>query len=195
MEHKREKVEKAAKVCGENKQLFSDIGISEFTMVCDAVVKTLYAIKLEEDYGIKNITRNMVRGSESNVYVRINDYMYIASMGEKYRRTISWSADGRQPEDEIMLVLSFPTGAYIFGDSYPTELFARLWEEIKSYGYKYVDDMNHNVYFSLDTAAPIANGFRDVLNRYYKIFKEEANIRRAEELKKELARLEENLTT
>jgi len=189
----REVVEKAFKICEENKQLFSDIGISDFSRVCNEVKKLLYSIKLKEDYGILNITQNMIQGIESDVYVRINDYMYIASMGEKYRRTISWSVDGRQPDDEIMLVLSFSTGAYIFGDSYPTELFARLWEEIKSYGYKYVDDMNHNVYFSLDVAAPVANGFRDILNKYYKIFKDEANIRRAEELRRELAKLEENL--
>lgn len=189
----QEMVEKAFKICEENKQLFSDIGISDFGRTCNEVEKLLYSIKLQEDYGILNITRNMAQCIGSNVFVRINDNMYIASMGEKYHRTISWSADGRQPEDEIMLVLSFPTGAYIFGDSYPTELFARMWEEIKSYGYKYVDDINHNVYFSLDVAAPIANGFRDILNKYYKIFKEEANIRRAEELRRELAKLEENL--
>lgn len=189
----QEMVEKAFKICEENKQLFSDIGISDFGRTCDEVKKLLYSIKLEKDYGILNITRSMVQCTESSVFVRINDNMYIASMGEKYRRTISWSVDGRQPDDEIMLVLSFPTGAYIFGDSYPTELFARMWEEIKSYGYKYVDDMNHNVYFSLDVAAPIANGFRDLLNKYYKIFKEEVNIRRAEELRRELAKLEENL--
>ena len=189
----KEIVEKAFKICEENKQLFSEIGISDFIRTCDEVKKLLYSIKLEEDYGILNITRSMVQCTESSVFVRINDNMYIASMGEKYRRTISWSADGRQPDDEIMLVLSFPTGAYIFGDSYPTEIFTRMWEEIKSYGYKYVDDMNHNVYFSLDVAAPIANGFRDILNKYYKIFKDEANIRRAEELRKELAKLEENL--
>lgn len=189
----QEIVEKAFKICEESKQLFSDIGISDFDRTCDEVKKLLYSIKLQEDYGILNITRSMVQCTESSVFVRINDNMYIASMGEKYRRTISWSVDGRQPEDEIMLVLSFPTGAYIFGDSYPTELFARMWEEIKSYDFKYLDDVNHNVYFSLDVAAPIANGFRDILNKYYKIFKDEANLRRAEELRRELAKLEENL--
>lgn len=195
MKYNQELIKKATKVCYENKKLFSDIGISDFIMVCDGVRKISYAAKLEKDYGIQDITLSMIQGSESNVYVRINDNMYIASMGEKYRRKISWPADGRQPDDEVMLVVSFPTGAYMFGDSYPTELFERLWEEIKSYDFKYVDDMNHNIYFPLDVAAPIVNGFHDLLSKYYKIFEEEANARRVEKLRQELARLEEKLTT
>ena len=189
----REALEDALKICNENKQLFADIGISDFNRVCYEVNRLLYAFKLQEDYGILCVKPNMVQNLEPNVYVRINDNMYIVSMGKKHNRTISWSVDGRQPEDEIMLVISFPTGAYIFGDSYPKELFERMWTEIKSYGFKYADDMNNNVYFSLDTAAPIANAFRNILNKYYKIYKDEANLRKVNELRRELEKLEGTL--
>lgn len=189
----REALEGALKICNENKQLFADIGISDFNRVCYEVNRLLYAFKLREDYGISCVRPDMVQHLEPNVCVRINDNMYVVSMGEKYNRTISWSVDGRQPEDEIMLVISFPTGAYIFGDSYPEELFERMWTEIKSYNPKYTDDMNKTVYFPLDKAAPIANEFRNILNKYYKIYKEETNLRKVNELRRELERLEGTL--
>jgi hypothetical protein len=186
----REMVEKALNVCKKNAQLFKDLGINEFNTVYKATSNVLYAIKLQEDYGIKDITVSMVKNAEPNVYVNINEHAYIASMGKKYSRTISWSVDGSQPEDEVMFVLHFPTKAYIFGDSYPKELFKDMWNEIKTYNFKYVDDVNSNIYFSLENSAPIANEFQNILQKYYKRFKDEANMRRAVELRRELEKLE-----
>ena len=186
----REMVEKALNVCKKNAQLFKDIGVVEFNNAYKATSNVLYAIKLQEDYGIKDITTYMVKDAEPDVFVKISEYAYIASMGKKYSRTISWSVDGSQPKDEVMFVLHFPTGAYIFGDSYPKELFKDMWDEIKTYEFKYVDDMNSNIYFSLENAAPIANEFQNILQKYYKRFKDEANIRRAAELRRELEKLE-----
>ena len=186
----REMVEKALNVCKKNAQLFKDIGVVEFNNAYKETSNVLYAIKLQEDYGIKDITTYMVKDAEPNVFVKISEYAYIASMGKKYSRTISWSVDGSQPEDEVMFVLHFPTGAYIFGDSYPEELFKDMWDEIKTYEFKYVDDMNSSIYFSLENAAPIANEFQNILQKYNKRFKDEANIRRAAELRRELEKLE-----
>lgn len=190
----REMAEKALKVCKQNNQLFSDLGISNFSNSYSEVEKTLYAIRLQEDYGLTLVRRDMVRHVEPDVYVRMSEHMYIASMGEKYRRHISWSADGRQPEDEVLLALTFPTGAYIFGDSYPVNLFNEMWEEIKTYDFKYVDDMNHNIYFPLENAALIANAFPGIFDKYYKRFRDEANVRRAQELRRELEKLEQTTT-
>jgi len=67
--------------------------------------------------------------------------------GEKYGRHISWSDDGKQPEDELLLVISFPTGAYIFGDDYPTEFFKEFFQELKTYNPKYTDTTNKTLYF------------------------------------------------
>jgi len=187
---KREMAEKAIKICKQNQKLFQDLEISEFNTCYEEARKVLYAIRLQENYGICNITSNMVVSCEESVYVRINEDVYIASMGEKYHRTISWPSDGQQPKDEVMFVLTFPTGAYIFGDSYPTALFTEMWEEIKTYDYKYVDDMNHNIYFPLDKAAPISYAFCDILKKYEKRYRDEASVRRAAELRKELERLE-----
>ena len=186
----REMVEKALNVCKKNAQLFKDIGVPEFNRAHKATNNVLYAIKLQEDYGIKNINVDMVKDAEPNVYVKIGEHAYIASMGKKYSRTISWSTDGRQPEDEIMFILRFPTGAYIFGDSYPEAFFEEMWNEIKTYKFKYVDDVNKCIYFAIDEAAPIANEFQNILQKYYKRFRDEANIRRVAELRRELEKLE-----
>lgn len=186
----REMLEKALKICTNNKEMFESLGIREFSTVGNEVRKCLYAEKLKEDYGILNITRDMVRHAEPDVYVKINEFMYITSMGTKYNRTISWSADGKQPTAEVMLVLSFPTGAYIFGNSYPKDLFIEFWSELRTYKFKFVDDVNSSIYFSLSEAALIANSFKSILDKYHKRFRDEADVRRIEELKNELEKLE-----
>lgn len=187
---KREMVEKAIGVCERNKKLFKDLDIPDFTRAYESARKKLCAIRLCEDYGMSKIIDSMVLNAEPNVYVRIADNIYIASMGKKYNRTISWSVDGRQPTDEVMLVILFPTGAYTLGNSYPVELFKEMWDEIKTYDFKYVDEVNHGIYFPLDKAAPIANAYKDILVKYQKRYHDEANIRRAAELRLELERLE-----
>ena len=52
------------------------------------------------------------------------------------RRSISWSDDGRQPKNETLLYISYPTGAYIFGGDYPTEFFQKFFLELKTYNPK-----------------------------------------------------------
>ena len=187
---KRERVERAVQICEENEKLFEQLGISSFNRVYNDVKKTLYATILQDEYGLIIVSPSMVNCVEPNVYVRINNHMYIASMGEKYGRKISWPVDGKQPIDEIMLVISFPTGAYIFGDSRPKELFERLRDELKQYGAKYVDDMNHNLYYPLETASNVANNFDSIKRKYHQIFRDEADQRRAIELRRELEKLE-----
>lgn len=186
----REMTEKAIGVCKRNKKLFEDLDISDFARAYESAKKKLYAIKLREDYGIPKIIDSMVVSAEPDVYVRIDDGMYIASMGKQYSRPISWSADGRQPKGEVMLEICFPTGPYILGNDYPKELFAEMWKELKTYDFEYVDDVNHCLYFPLDKAAPIANAYRDILSKYRKRYRDEVNIRRAAKLRLELEKLE-----
>ena len=60
---------------------------------------------------------------------KVGNYAHICKYGAKYDRTISWSDDGTQPEDEWLYCLSFPTGAYIFGQDYPVETFQKMFAE------------------------------------------------------------------
>lgn len=187
---RREMVEAAIKVCKKHKKLFEDVGITDFSRVCNEAEKALYAIVLEEDYGFRRVTPSMVINVAPSVYVNIDNGVSIVSMGEKYGRTITWPTDGRQPVDEVILMIRFPTGPYVIDRSYPEALFREMWAEFKSYDFKYIDDVNHCIYFPLDKAAPVANAYRDILQKYRKRFKDEADIRRIAELKQELEKLE-----
>jgi hypothetical protein len=70
----------------------------------------LFGLKLKEVYGLDIDPKRV----DSVDYFRPNDHMYISWYGEKYKRTISWPVDGRQPEDELLLNICYPIGAYIF---------------------------------------------------------------------------------
>ena len=63
----------------------------------------LYGLELKEKYGL-NIDPKRINSLEWN---KIGEYMSIGKWGKKYNRTISWSIDGRQPNDEILLSISF----------------------------------------------------------------------------------------
>jgi len=150
----------------------------------------LFGIKLKEEYGLDIDPKAITRTD----YATFCRHRSITLMGEKHRRTISWSDDGRQPEDELLLNLSFSSGAYIFGghydNDYPTEFFNDFFEELKTYKPKYVDTVNHKLYFSMDNAADIFNNFEDILKKYRELDYADRKKRRIKKMKKELDELE-----
>jgi hypothetical protein len=145
----------------------------------------LFGLELKERYGLNVEPRN-IRSLDWNTF---GEYLSIGLFGEKYRRTIAWSDDGKQPEDELMIRLSFCTGAYIFGDDYPTELFQQFWQELKTYNPKYSDTVNKNLYFSIENGAKIFNEFKDILKKYYELNREDAKKRKIKKLQDELEKL------
>lgn len=147
--------------------------------------KHLFEIELQQKYGL-DIRPNTV----SNLnYVRVDDYRSIGWWGEKHNRTISWSDDGKQPTDELLVVFGFSTGAYIFGDDYPTEFFKEFWDELKSYNPTYIDTVNHNIYFSINSAKKVFNDFPEILKKYYEKNKKDIKQRKIEKLKQEIEEL------
>lgn len=142
----------------------------------------LFGIKLKEEYGL-DIKLEHIQALDWNNF---GEYLSIGLFGEKYRRTISWSDDGRQPEDELLLRICFSTGAYIFGDDYPQELFKTFFDEVKTYQPKYTDTTNKILYFSMDNAAKIFNGFKEILNKYYELDKRDKKIRQIKKLQSQL---------
>ena len=56
-------------------------------------------------------------------YIVIDRNRVIARFGKGTGRNILISDDGRQPENEWLYCISFPRGAYIFGDEYPKKTF------------------------------------------------------------------------
>jgi len=148
----------------------------------------LFGIELKEKYGF-NIDPKEIKSLDWNNF---GEYMSLGLFGEKYRRTISWSDDGKQPEDEVLLYLGFPTGAYIFGDDYPQQLFQEFFQELKTYNPKYSDTTNKNLYFSMDNAGKMFNDFKTILNKYYKKNRKDFKRRKIEKMKEELQKLESN---
>ena len=146
----------------------------------------LFGIELKEKYGL-NIDP---KGINSLRLQKLRDHTTLGWWGNKYNRTISWPDDGRQPKDELLLCISFPTGTYIFGEDYPTEFFQRFFLELKSYNPKYIDAANKSLYFSMDNACKIFNEYDSILKRYYEENKEDIKQRKIRKMKIELAKLE-----
>lgn len=117
----------------------------------------------------------------------------VALYGESEKRSILWSDDGRQPENEWLCCISFPTGPYIFGDyfqeQYPKQTFDLFFEELKSFGTAYCDTHNNNLYFTANVARDVCEAFEGIFEKYKAVCKEEFNRKRVKQLESELARL------
>jgi hypothetical protein len=151
----------------------------------DKLVNRIAVQKIINEFGI-DLPKDSTAG-----YCKISEHEAIGLYGEKYNRTISWSDDGIQPEDERLYVISFPTGAYIFGRDYPTKTFNGFFNELKSYGPKYLDTTNHNLYFTHDKAKEVHENFKEIYKKYNLLVDEELKEQKIESLKKELEKLEE----
>lgn len=153
----------------------------------------LFGLELKERYGL-NINPKIV---DSLNYQIFGDKR-IGLFGDKYGRLISWSVDGRQPEDEYLFTVSFPTGAYIFGDGetfnmdYPTEFFQKFWLELKSYNPDYIDEANRCLYWKLENAKDPFNNYDAVLKKYHDLNKEDIKQRRIAKMKADLEQLEKS---
>ena len=106
-------------------------------------------------------------------------------------RSISWSDDGRQPENEWLYVITFTTGAYIFGKSYPTEVFQSFFTELKLFEPKYCDTANKSLYFTPDKAKAVHESFWEIFNRHKAMVEGEMKKKRKAELLEELKKLGE----
>lgn len=154
----------------------------------------LFGLELKNEYGL-NIDPKEINSLDWN---RFGEFKSIGRYGEKYRRTISWSVDGSQPEDEVLFTFSFPTGAYIFGDGglfdkdYPTVFFQKFWLELKTYKPDYIDEMNHALYWKLENAKEMFNSFDDILKKYYALNREDIKQRRIAKMEADLIKLKNN---
>lgn len=146
----------------------------------------LFGIELKEKFGF-DINPKII---DSWDWFKFYNYVTIGQWGEKHRRTISWSDDNKQPKDELLLQISFPTGAFIFGNDYPEELFKNFFNELKTYSPKYSDTHNKCLYFSMDNAGIIFNEFIGVLKKYHELNKEDYKQRQIKKLKEDLSKLE-----
>jgi len=97
----------------------------------------------------------------------------------------------KQPDinDEIINV-SFPTGAYIFGDYYPKKLFDDFYNELKDkLKPEFVDDINRSFYLKITDCKNIVEKYNIVLDKYKELNIEEHKKYKIKKLEKELKEL------
>lgn len=164
-------------------------------MICHAK-NHLLIIEWDEKYGL---TIPLSKSPYSSGYLEIKDYKVFSKFGDAKQdkdnqtgKSISWSDDGRQPINEWLFELKFPTGAYIFGGDYEgqQDLFRDFFCELKTFKPNFVDTANHCLYWKLENAKAIFDGFEDIYKKYREINTGELNKRKADKLRKELAKLE-----
>lgn len=146
----------------------------------------LFGLELVEKYGIDINPKSI----NSPTYFSFDRHRIIGYFGESTGRRISWPDDGRQPDNELLLQISFPSGAYIFGDHYPKDLFNSFFEELKEFNPEYLDTENKCLYFSMENAKGVFNSFENILKKYKKLNIEERKKLRIEQIKRELESLE-----
>lgn len=184
------------KVC--EKYAGLDDGLYSFSDIQDMCIKAenhLMVIEWSEKYDIdlKHDT------NLDNRYVRLNNdtnfTYFMDARKDKRERSgyfISWSDDGKQPKNEWLYCIGFSTGAYMFGDDYPQELFERFWNELKTYNPDYIDSHNQSMYFKLENASKIYKEYDGILKKYREINKEDVKKRKIKKMEEELEKLKAN---
>lgn len=164
---------------------YKDICNYDISNLKSIAERHLFGLELKENYGLNIDPKNIYYSN----YYKHNDYMGVGWWGKKHQRTIGWPDNDKQPKNELLCYISFSTGAYIFDEDYPKELFQEFWEELKSYNPKYTDSHNHCLYFSMDNAPKIFNEFEAILKKYHERNKKESKQRQIERLQNELNNL------
>lgn len=142
--------------------------------------------EISEEFGI-NITNKDAQPGRIELSYGIS----ITMMGDDHKRTISWSDDGRQPKNERLLCVGFPTGGYIFGDEYPTKTFNAYFAELCEFGPKYKDSMNHYLYFDSSNSAIVYKAVKELYKKYQGLVKAELEEREIAALEVRLSKLKE----
>ena len=174
------KILKVIKSCAKDAELDSSVDISY------KLEQLITREEIQESFGI-----NLMNCREcGDTYFKVGYEQFIAKYGSEYNRTISWSDDDTQPEDEWLFVISYPTGAFIFGEDYQQETFKQYFDELKGFSPKYVDTANHNLYYTADKAKAVYEKVDEVLKKYRAIAEENRKDSKIEALKKQLEALE-----
>ena len=63
-------------------------------------------------------------------------------------------------------------------------------EELKTYNYKYIDDMNSCLYFSMENGAKLFNKYQEICEKYQNIWNKRAKEKKKEELEQQLKDLD-----
>jgi hypothetical protein len=156
----------------------------------------LQSIEWKEKYNITvpldtDFTRNYFKLSNSygNLYFSYYDDAKQEHESGKGGRYIGWSDDGSQPLNEWLLSISFGTGAYIFGDDYPVEMFQNYFNELKTLNHKFIDSANYYIYWTLEEAGNVLIQLPIITQKYIELNNKDSKVRKIKKLEEELNKL------
>ena len=178
-------------------------------------VKDEYIKRLAPLEEIKKIARkhNFDNAACSELYIlysQITNALNIAKKYEKWQLDVPFARNGGEIaygigvyifshitnygdiKPEELLNISFPSGAYIFGDDYDAEFFNEFFNELCLVVPKYKDVINHSLYYSVENGKEAYEHYETTYKKYRELFRETRKQRKIEKLKAELADLEGN---
>ena len=104
---------------------------------------------------------------------------------------ISVNSGNKKPiVGDRLFVIHYSTGAYIFGDYYPKEMFIDFWNELKSYNPDFYDDINNYLYFKIENAKNIFKDYPLIWEKYKELNKENYKKHQKEKLQRQINELE-----
>lgn len=115
----------------------------------------------------------------------------VAWYGDKFNRTISYPRHDVQPNNELLLCIEFPTGAFIFGEHYPDHIFNNFFNSLKTYKPDYSDYENHALYWKIENSAKVFNAYPNLFETYRKQDENESVDNRIAQLEEELLKLKQ----
>lgn len=92
---------------------------------------------------------------------------------------------------EPLLKISFPTGAYIFGKRYDINFFNEFFAELQEVTPKYIDRINHALYYSPENAKKAYAHYQKTLTKYTEMNSKRKKMWKIEELARQLKELED----
>jgi len=155
-----------------------------------------------ESYAVKHIMHDELKsfGIEIPIhtingyqYTAVDDFRHIVTLDGKIR-SISYPDSGKQLIGRF-LKISFPSGAYIFGDDYPTELFNDFFDELKGLDPDCVDSHNNSLYFELEKAGNAFNSFEAIYRKYKELNKVDVLHRNLKKAQAELEKAAANVAS
>ena len=165
----------------------NNIDACAYRDIKNRVNNEIQRIEISDEFGI-SLTDVHVSGG----YIELGRGQTIMMMGKDFKRTIGCSDNGKQPENERLYVISYPTGAYIFGNSYPKELFIEYFLELENLKPKYSDTVNHSLYFTGENSANAFYHQPLIFNKYKEKLKSYLDTKEIEKLKLRLKELEQD---
>jgi hypothetical protein len=146
--------------------------------------------KVSVEFGIDLSTnKSSGWGDHYSIYNPVHTDIYLTKY-DGVERKISWPDNDKQPKNEWLYGIVFPTGAYFFGDHYPTELFKQFFNELCTYNPKYRGTTNKALYFTSENAKIIHEAYPAIVKKYRDMVEEDAKRIKIEKMKAELAKLE-----